>query len=135
MTPRLSYVIVIVSDMERAVAFYRDTLDLPLRFASPGWSEFETGSTVLALHPGSPREFTTSGSPAAASIPQGGPTAGIAQLGLTVPSLDDFHRAMEAKGVKFTMPPTKQDFGGRLAKILDPDGATISVSEPMEPRD
>jgi len=35
------------------VKFYRDVLGLKLKFESPGWSEFVTGETTLALHPAS----------------------------------------------------------------------------------
>jgi catechol 2,3-dioxygenase-like lactoylglutathione lyase family enzyme len=40
-----------VSEMGTAVNFYRDVLGLQLKFESPGWSEFVTGETTLALHP------------------------------------------------------------------------------------
>ncbi len=50
MANQLSYVIKFVADMDRAVGFYRDTLGLALKFQSPGWSEFLTGETTLALH-------------------------------------------------------------------------------------
>jgi hypothetical protein len=50
---KLTYVIKFVGDMDRAVAFHRDTLGLPLSFSSPGWSEFATGETKLGLHPAS----------------------------------------------------------------------------------
>ena len=43
---------VMVSDMERSVQFYRDTLGLKLRFQSPDWTEFDLGTTTLALHGG-----------------------------------------------------------------------------------
>jgi hypothetical protein len=43
------YVIKFVSDMNKAVKFYRDILGLRLKFESPGWSEFVTGETTLAL--------------------------------------------------------------------------------------
>ena len=49
---KLGYVIEFVSDMNRAVKFYRDVLGFQLKFESPGWSEFVTGETTLALHPG-----------------------------------------------------------------------------------
>ncbi len=39
-----------VSDMARAVEFYRDTLGLTLRFESPHWTELEVGGAVVALH-------------------------------------------------------------------------------------
>jgi catechol 2,3-dioxygenase-like lactoylglutathione lyase family enzyme len=37
--------------MNKAVKFYRDVLGLKFKFESPGWSEFVTGETTLALHP------------------------------------------------------------------------------------
>ncbi|MFY9235228.1 MAG: VOC family protein [Fimbriimonadaceae bacterium] len=40
-----------VSDMNRAIAFYRDVLGLRSKFASPYWSEFDAGNGVtIALH-------------------------------------------------------------------------------------
>jgi lactoylglutathione lyase len=47
---KLNYAMKFVADMDKAVAFHRDVLGLALRFQSPGWSEFETGETTLALH-------------------------------------------------------------------------------------
>ena len=111
MPPKLSYVILFVAEMDRAVKFYRDTLGFPLKFSSPGWSEFVTGETTLALHP------------ASAQSP-----AGTLRMGVNVPSLDTFYEDMKARGVKFPMPPTKQDFGGVLAAFEDSEGAVCSVS-------
>src|SRR6266852_1669160 len=99
---KLNYVIKYVGDMDRAVKFYRDVLGFPLKFESPGWSEFATGETTLALHPASQKNF-----------------AGTVELGFTVPDLQKFHEEMIASGVQFTMPPTKQDFGGLLAQFAD----------------
>ena len=51
----------------------------------------------------------------------GGREAGIAeQLA--------FFEEMSAKGVTFSMPPTKQDFGGTLARFVDSEGGHVSVS-------
>jgi uncharacterized glyoxalase superfamily protein PhnB len=36
---------------------------------------------------------------------------------------------MTAKGVQFSMPPTKQDFGGVLAQFVDSEGGRCSVGE------
>src|ERR1700736_4787926 len=71
---KLSYTIKFVADMNRAVKFYRDTLGLPLKFESPGWSEFATGETTLALHPASEKN-----------------PAGTVELGFTVPNLENFY--------------------------------------------
>jgi lactoylglutathione lyase len=107
---KLQYVIKFVADMDRAVTFYRDVLGLPLKVHSPGWSEFVTGETILALHPASQKNL-----------------AGAVELGFNVPDLDKFHQEMKAKGVQFSMPPTKQDFGGLLAQFVDSEGARCSV--------
>lgn len=110
MAPQLTYVIEFVSDMDRAVKFYRDTLGLALKFQSPEWSELSTGETTLALHPASERS-----------------PAGKIELGFGVPDLAQWHREMSAKGVRFSMPPQKQDFGGLLARFEDSEGAQVSV--------
>ncbi|MGO9832326.1 MAG: VOC family protein [Myxococcaceae bacterium] len=112
---RLNYIIKFVSDMNRAVVFYRDVLGLPLKFESPGWSEFATGDTILALHPAS-----------AHALP------GAVELGFTVANIEEFHRNMVSKGVQFSTPPTKQDFGGLLAQFADSEGGHCSVSEQQD---
>jgi catechol 2,3-dioxygenase-like lactoylglutathione lyase family enzyme len=85
---KLTYVIKFVGDMDRALAFHRDTLGLPLKFASPHWSEFVTGETTLALHPASEKN-----------------PRGTVELGFGVPDLQKFFEEMTAKGVVFSMPP------------------------------
>jgi len=47
---RLGYVILFAKDVERSAAFYRDALGIPVKMASPEWTELETEGTVLALH-------------------------------------------------------------------------------------
>ncbi|HEV7924766.1 MAG TPA: VOC family protein [Verrucomicrobiae bacterium] len=108
---KLNYVIKFVGDMERAVKFYRDVLGFPLKFQSPGWSEFDAGETTLALHSASEKN-----------------PAGSAELGFKVPDLQRFHAEMTAKGVQFSMPPTQQDFGGVLARFVDSEGGHCSVA-------
>lgn len=56
MLKQIDYTMVIVSDMNRSVEFYRDKLGIPLKFESPDWTEFQTGATTLALHGGGIRE-------------------------------------------------------------------------------
>jgi uncharacterized glyoxalase superfamily protein PhnB len=107
---KLGYVIEFVSDMNRAVEFYRDILGFQLKFESSSWSEFVTGETTLALHPASQKN-----------------AAGTIELGFTVLDVQAFHKEMGAKGVQFTMPPTKQDYGGLLARFVDSEGGHSSV--------
>ncbi len=118
---KLNYVIVMVSEMRRSVDFYRDVLGLPLKFESPGWTEFSNEGSTIALHPGGPAE-----SPRAA---QGRLPAGLCHLGFEVEDLDAFHRKMESSGVRCVEPPRQQEVGIRLAVYADPDGLPISVAE------
>ncbi len=108
---KMTYVIKFVGDMNRAVKFYRDVVGLPLKFESPGWSEFVTGETTHALHPASEKN----------------PAGGV-ELGFTVSDMQKFHQEMSAQGVQFTMPPTKQDYGNTLAQFVDSEDGRCSVS-------
>jgi lactoylglutathione lyase len=110
---RLSYAIKYVEDMDRAIAFYRDTLGLELKFQSPFWSEFSTGDTVLALHPSSDDN-----------------PAGSVELGFAVDNLGEFYARRDELGVHFTSEP-KEMHGVHIAQIRDVDGANVSVSGPV----
>ena len=44
--------VLMVRDMERAIAFYRDTMGLRLLLQSAVWSELARGDAVVALHAG-----------------------------------------------------------------------------------
>jgi lactoylglutathione lyase len=117
---RVSYAIVFVSDMVRAVAFYRDVVGLPLKFESPGWTEFKTEGATFALHAS---ELPDDSRDDPARVP-----AGRCRPGLNVPDLDAFHRRMVEHGVPCVQEP-KDVFGARIAQYVDPDGLGFSVSE------
>ena len=126
MFSKVDYVMVRVSDMRRSVAFYRDTLGLPLKFESPGWSEFETGATTLALHASAPPAAGSEAADPAA------PAAGTCALGFSVPDLNRTYAELRERGACFVVPPTEQPKEGiRLSVCTDPDGLTISFAEPM----
>ena len=110
MSLRLAYAIKYVADMERAIGFYRDTLGLGLKFQSPGWSEFDTGATTLALHPATPAH-----------------PAGSVDVGFRGDDFQAFYDAKTAAGVTFTAPP-REEHGVQLTEFLDSDGAPCSFS-------
>ena len=90
---RINYAIVSVSDMQRSVAFYRDVLALPLRFESPGWTEFSTEGATLALHAAT---GAGTGRDEAARL-----APGRCRPGFGVADLDVFHRRMVASGSRY----------------------------------
>ena len=115
---RINYSIIFVSDMARSVAFYRDVVGIPLKFESPGWTEFVTEGATLALHK------TDAPAP-----DEGAPSerAGQCRAGFQVPNLDEFHERMTKHKVPCIQQPT-ETFGVKIAQYVDPDGLIFSVS-------
>src|SRR4029078_8310577 len=99
-----------VADMGAAVRFHREQLGLKLRFESPPWTEFDTGSTPLAVHPASPER-----------------PAGSCELGFRAADIDSFFAQQPGKGIDFISPPAVLH-GQKLAKFKDTDGAQCSLS-------
>lgn len=112
---RLDHVYYWTQDMDRSVAFYRDTLGLTLtRQDGPSWAEFDTGSVRLALH------GAIEGHP----VRQGGATAVF-----EVADLDAARAALEGKGVEFLEHVGEVEGFARFASFLDPDGNTVQIIE------
>lgn len=111
-------IVIYVSDMARSTAFYRDTLGLPLKFTSPGWTEFSNGGTTLALHRHMGGEARSAE-----------PAAGQATLVFAVADIQDAYTTLQEQGVKFTLPPQKQPSGFTLAVLHDPDGFGITLQQ------
>jgi lactoylglutathione lyase len=123
MFTQLDYTMIMVSDMQRSVEFYRDTLGIPLKFQSPGWSEFQTGTTTLALHGGAVKEEQCG---------DRSKVAGTCSIGFNVKDIDKTYAELTARGAHFVMPPTHQQAEGiKLAVCVDPDGFPISFAQAM----
>lgn len=121
MFKQLDYTMVIVSDMPRSVEFYRDKLGLPLKFESPDWTEFVTGTTTLALHGGGVVKESSGDE---------SKFAGTCSIGFNVEDLDKTYQELQGRGIRFVMPPTqRQEEGIRLAVAIDPDGLPISFAQ------
>ena len=111
-------VIVMVSDMERSIAFYRDTLQLPLTYESPHWSEFTTGHCTLALH--------IAAFPSEAMPPK---RAGSLVICLSVSSLENYCARLQARGISVERPSIKKGMDVLSASVVDPDGVTIQFEQ------
>ena len=115
---RVQYSIIMVADMARSVAFYRDVIGMPLRFETPQWTEFATEGATFALH-------TADEGTATPEVPLG---AGTCRPGFSVDDLDAFHARMQERDVPCLQEPTEV-FGVRIAQYRDPDGLPLSVSD------
>jgi predicted enzyme related to lactoylglutathione lyase len=102
-----------VTDLDRAVGFYRDVLGLRLLFSEPAhnYARFDVGGAsfgVIAHDVSNPEAATFTGRHTG--------------LNLAVADLDKAFQALKAKGASFTMEPTRQAWGAYMALLSDPDG-------------
>lgn len=107
---QLAYVNVFVRELGHATEFYRDKLGLPLQFSSPehGYASFSAGSVRLGIALPGPDHAQLVGRHTG--------------VGLAVSDLEAECTRLSGLGVRFTMPPTRQPWGGFMAMISDPDG-------------
>ena len=106
----LVYAIRFVANMEEAIRFHEQQLGLKLRFRTPEWTEFDTGTTTLALHAASKAN-----------------PAGSTQVGFRIADVDAFCHEAIRHGCMVVVQPQEMH-GMRVARLLDPDGAEFSVS-------
>jgi catechol 2,3-dioxygenase-like lactoylglutathione lyase family enzyme len=122
MFEHVDYIMITVSDMARSIEFYRDKLGLRLKFDSPEWTEFLTGTTTLALHGG--------GVNIRERLHGKEKLAGRCTIGFNVQNLDETYTQLKSRGVLFVMEPQAREGEGiRLAVALDPDGLEISFAQ------
>jgi lactoylglutathione lyase len=123
----VGYIMVSVSDMKKSIEFYRDRLGIPFKFESPGWSEFSTGDTKLALHGGG-----APNTPHFAHKDGNDHLAGTCSFGFHVEDLDKTYADLRERGVQFVMPPTeRREERIKIAVCLDPDGLEISLAQQL----
>ena len=111
---KVGAVILLVSNMEKSVRFYKDTLGLPVKTKSKDWTEFFDNNTVLALHPAKKRSNLKTG-------------PGML-VGFEVSDLDSTVKRLKEKRVKFFKKLKEEPFG-KHAIVRDPDGHLISIAE------
>ena len=121
--PRLWYVNIFVSDLKRAVEFYRDTLGLPLQFQEEqfGYASFAPEGVRFGV-------ARVDGSAPESHSLLGRHTG----IGWGVPDLSAAYEDLKTKGVRFTMVPTKQPWGGVMAIFADPDGNLFYLDQLRE---
>lgn len=114
MFKRLGAAILLVENMNRSIAFYRDILGMKIKDESPDWVEFrnESSGAVLALHPRKTRSLRSP----------------YMLVGFNVNDIDNLCKELVNKNVKFYKKLTQESFG-KHAIIEDPDGHLISIAE------
>jgi predicted enzyme related to lactoylglutathione lyase len=108
---------IFASDFPRSRRFYGETLGLPESGSFENdWVEFSLGPILLKLTPLRPGE-----------VPARNQVAAV----FSTASLDTALGTLKEKGVTVTRPPA-EEFTGRSAEILDPDGYRIILFQPSD---
>jgi lactoylglutathione lyase len=121
---RLGYAILFVSDLDRAVEFYRDAIGLPLRFHADAYAEFATEGSKFALFPRSElyeligRRVPSDPVP----WPQG-------EVAFFVDDVDSEYLRLKRLDVAVLAVPTDRPWGERTLHVADPDGNVIELTQ------
>jgi catechol 2,3-dioxygenase-like lactoylglutathione lyase family enzyme len=115
---KLSVVRIFVTDWDRALNFYTETLEMALSFRDDaiGWAQLAAGGADLAL------ERVDTADPEAAAL-----IGRFVGVSLQVPDVLAAYELLLAKSVDFVGPPERQPWGGTLAHLRDPDGNVITL--------
>ena len=104
-----------VNDMQKALAFYSDTLGLSVEERDGDWAEVTANELKIGLNA---RRSETPGG-------EGGAVIAFSPDG----SMDDAVEALKGKGVEFAGGITDHPWG-RIAAFHDPDGNVLELYEP-----
>lgn len=126
MISRIHNTTVIVSDQDRALAFYVNTLGLEkisdvAMSAEMRWVTVRPVGTTTELALGVPGWF--------AGRTPGGPTG----ISLVTPDIDATYAALTAKGVRFKGPVEMMPWGSKATWFSDPDGNELFLVEESPP--
>lgn len=123
----IGYVILFVRSMTASIAFYRDTLGLPVKSENPHWTEFDLQGTVLALH-------GIDGTPPPRPTPLADPSQKKGAAIEVVFTVDDplaVRAAVVKAGVNVAAPKMVHEAGPQQVGVScvfeDPDGNLLSV--------
>jgi len=104
-----------VSDIERAMKFYEETLGLEKKYEFSSFVGFECGGVEIGLIPASgERRKTSLTSPSVEFL---------------VDDVDKFCERLSRAGVKFIERLHDEPWGGRQATFADPDGNILEIAQ------
>lgn len=127
MEPRISIITLGVRDLERAVRFYRDVLELPTSWEpKQGIAFFRTSGTCLALYPWDELEKDLGWEPAGQRARFGGVT--LAHNVRSREEVDEVLRQAVAGGARIEKPAGETSWGGYSGYFSDSDGHLWEVA-------
>jgi len=106
-----------VSDMDRALAFYRDVLSLDVRMQESDWSEVDAGGLTIGLNARESASGSSSGGAVISFQPESGLDAEVERL--------------KGQGVEFTGEISDHEWG-RIAPFKDTEGNDLQLYAPPQ---
>ena len=122
----LDYVVLIVTDLERSLAFYKGPLGLALRHRAEQFAQLETGTTRLALYSRDAMARTLGSALEAPAL-----AAPSFELGFKVDDCDAAFADLVAAGAVPAAEPRTRPWGQRTAYVRDPDGYLIELAQDL----
>lgn len=127
MFQRVAATVLIVRDLAKCVAFYRDMLGLQVTESTPELASFQMENVYFLLLEATAAAHMI-GEEADALKIGGGPRM---LLAAGVENVDAAYEALKAKGVRMLNPPTSQPWGLRTAYFADPEGNPWEINQPI----
>lgn len=126
--PKFFGPMLIASNFSVTLAFYRDTLGLPLVGQAP-YAECKTDSSTFAILDA---EFWSKANGTQRPTIRGEPPTPHVVLSVMVPDIDVAFERLMSMEVKFLAPPTtRPEMGLRNAFLRDPDGRVVEIATPL----
>jgi hypothetical protein len=127
MEPRISFVTLGVTDLDRSIRFYTEVLGLTRKGEHDDVAFFEMGRTWLALYP---RHLLAADAGVGDERPAGGGFAGftLAHNVAEPEGVDALLAEVAAAGATVTKPAQQAEWGGRTGYFEDPDGFLWEVA-------
>jgi catechol 2,3-dioxygenase-like lactoylglutathione lyase family enzyme len=120
----LDYTILVVDDLDTALAFYTDALGLPLGHRSGPYAQLDTGSCHLGLYERAAMAET---------LGVGDTDVAPFEIGFKVDDVDGAYGELIDRGATPVVPPTDRPWGQRTAYIRDPDGHLVELAQSLAP--
>jgi len=126
-------VAIVVSDLRKAIAWYRDILGLVVAYIGPNTQESGSDVPGNADNPGHWVELGPSRPQTRVHLCFMGGSVEPGPSGVTFITDDieaDYER-LRRNGVRFTMTPKKMDWGEWIGQFADPDGNEFDLKQPI----
>lgn len=121
----MAHVSIGVTDLDRSISFYRDTLGMTVT----GRRELPTGVMLVTLSGGNDTEVELTYIPTAGERAPVDPAIGLRHIAFFVSDIDESVATLKAKGIAFHREPSPKGSAIRVAFFRDPDGVDIELVE------